>query len=80
MQGKRLRAEGCRLRLEAEGWRLETGGLRLESGDHALTIRIDEREITRRAFPCCFSYNAQRVIRKRENDDLYESQPKQDLG
>ena len=45
MQGKRLRAEGCRLRLEAEGWRLETGGLWLEGGDHALTIRIDEREM-----------------------------------
>ena len=28
-------------------------------------------EVTRRAFTCCFSYNAQRVIRKRKNDDLY---------
>ena len=29
-------------------------------------------DLTRRAFTCCFSYNAQRVIRKRKNDDLYE--------
>ena len=30
------------------------------------------QEVTRRAFTCCFSYNAQRVIRKRENEELYE--------
>ena len=29
-------------------------------------------ELTRRAFTCCVSYNAQRVIRKRKNEELYE--------
>ena len=37
-------------------------------------------EVTRRAFTCCFSYNAHKVIRKRENDDLYQSRPKRNLG
>ena len=37
-------------------------------------------QVTRRAFTCCFSYNAHRVIRKRENDDLYLTLPKRVLG
>ena len=37
-------------------------------------------KITRRAFTCCFSYNAHRVIRKRKNDDLYLTLPKRNLG
>ena len=37
-------------------------------------------EVTRRAFTCCFSYNAQRVIRKRKNEELYEFGPKRVLG
>ena len=30
----------------------------------------DDFQLTRRAFTCSFSFNAQRVIRKRGNDDL----------
>ena len=56
---------------------LQNGGLRAleEAWDDFLF-----EELTRRAFTCCFSYNAQRVIRKRKNDDLYQSGPKRNLG
>ena len=83
--GWRLEAQGSRLEaggwtLEAGGRGLEAEGRRpsvssfsqreKEKDPDALRIGFDEQEITRRAFTCSFSFNAQRIIRKRGNDDL----------
>ena len=73
----KLVPEGVELRpwrsLEVKGSpELQNGGLR------ALEEVWDD--LTRRAFTSCFSYNAQRIIRKRENDELYQSGPKRNLG
>ena len=76
--GWRLGGGGWRLgiggwRLEAGRWRLVAGGWRLEAGGWRL-------EVTRRAFTCSFSFNAQRVIRKRGNDDLSLEQTYLEFG
>ena len=42
---------------------LQNGGLR------ALEEAWDDFQVTRKAFTCCFSFNAQRVIRKRKNEE-----------
>ena len=56
---------------ELRSWRSQEVKESLElqnDGLRALEEALDD--LTRRAFTCCFSYNAQRVIRKRGNDDL----------
>ena len=50
---------------------LQNGGLRaLEEALDDFLLEAFFCQVTRRAFTCSFSFNAQRVIRKRDNDDL----------
>ena len=50
---------------------LQNGGLRaLEEAWDDFLLEAFFCQVTRRAFTCSFSFNAQRVIRKRGNNDL----------
>ena len=50
---------------------VQNGGLRaLEEAWDDFLLEALFCQVTRRAFTCSFSFNAQKVIRKRGNDDL----------